>query len=65
MKDKFETDNYHEDHPSGILTGCKKKVVGMMNDEAGGKIIEDIFWLRAELYSFKILEGKRRRSAKW
>lgn len=38
MKDKFETGNYRKDHPSGILTGCNKTVVGIMKDEAGGKI---------------------------
>ena len=39
MKDKFETSNFPKDHRSGILTGCNKKVVGMMKDETGVKII--------------------------
>lgn len=64
MKDKFETGNYRKDHPSGILTGCNKTVVRIMKDEAGGKIIEDFFWLRAELYSSKMLEGKEEKKCK-
>lgn len=40
VEDKFDTSNYHKDHMSGILTGCNKKVVGMMKNEAVGRIIE-------------------------
>lgn len=58
MKDKFETGNYSKDHSSCILTGYNKKVVGMMKDEAGGKTIEDFFWLRAKLYNIKMLGRK-------
>ena len=64
MKDKFETGNYPKDHPSGILTGCNKEVAGIMKDETGGKISEDFFWLRAEIYSSKMLEGKEEKKCK-
>ena len=64
MKDKFETGNYPKDHPSGILTRCNKKVAGIMKDETGGKISEDFFWLRAEIYSSKMLEGKEEKKCK-
>ena len=64
MKDKFETGNYRKDQPSDILIGCNKMVLGIMKDEAGGKIIEDFFWLRAELYSSKMLEGKEEKKCK-
>lgn len=64
MKDKFETGNYPKDHPSGILTGCNQKVVGIMKDEAGGKISEDFFWLRAEIYNSKMLAGKEEKKCK-
>ena len=37
---KFDTSNYPKDHKSGIPTGKNKKVIGMMKDEAGGKIIK-------------------------
>lgn len=64
MKDKFETSNYPKDHPSGILIGCNKKVAGIMKDETGGKISEDLFWLRAEIYNSKIIEGKEEKKCK-
>ena len=36
VKSKFDTSNYPKDHPSGILTGVNKKVIGMFKDEASG-----------------------------
>ena len=35
-----------------------------MKDETGGKISEDLFWLRAEIYSSKMLEGKEEKKCK-
>lgn len=49
---------------SGIPTGKNKKVVGMVEDEAGGKIIEKFVRLRERLYSYKILEGKEEKKCK-
>ena len=40
-----------------------KEVIGMMKDEAGGKIIEEFVGLRAKLYSYKTLEEKEEASA--
>ena len=54
----FDTSNFSENHPSGILTGANKKVIGMFKDEAGGKIIEEFVSLRAKLYSYKMFESK-------
>ena len=39
IKDRFDTSDYPENHPSGIPTGINKKVLGMFKDEAAGKII--------------------------
>ena len=36
----------------------------MVEDEAGGKIIEKFVRLRERLYSYKILEGKEEKSVK-
>ena len=55
---KFDTSNFSENHPSGILVGANKKVVGMFKDEAGGKIIEEFVGLRAKLYSYKMFESE-------
>lgn len=56
---KFDTSNFEPSHPSGILTGKNKKVIGMFKDEAGGKIIEEFVGLRAKLYSYKMFKSKK------
>ena len=56
VRDKFDTSNYPKDHPSGIETGANKKAIGMLKDEAGGRIISEFVGLRVKLYSFKILK---------
>ena len=54
VKEKFDTSNYPKDHPSGILTGVNKKVIGMFKDEASGKQIAEFVGLRAKLYSYRV-----------
>ena len=57
VKSKFDTSNYPKNHPSGILTGVNKKVIGMFKDEAAGKQIAEFVGLRAKLYSYKVEES--------
>ena len=54
IRDHFDTSDYPPDHPSGILTGINKKVIGKFKDEAGGKQITHFVGLRPKLYSFKL-----------
>ena len=64
VKDRFDTSDYPENHPSGIPTGINKKVLGMFKDEAGGKIIKEFVGLRAKLYSYKMDEGEEHKKCK-
>ena len=64
VKDRFDTSEYKEGHPSGIPTGINKKVLGMFKDEAAGKSIKEFVGLRAKLYSFKMDEGKENKRCK-
>ena len=64
VKDRFDTSDYPEGHPSGIPTGINKKVLGMFKDEAAGKIIKEFVGLRAKLYSYKMDEGKENKRCK-
>ena len=64
VKDRFDTSNYSEGHPSGIPTGINKKVLGMFKDEAAGKNIKEFVGLRAKLYSYKMEEGEENKKCK-
>ena len=64
VKDRFDTSDYPENHPSGIPTGINKKVLSMFKDEAAGKIIKEFVGLRAKLYSYKMDEGGESKKCK-
>ena len=64
IKTKFDTSDYPPNHPSGILTGVNKKVIGMFKDEVAGKQITCFVGLRPKLYSFRIEEDKEVRKCK-
>ena len=64
VEKKFDTSNFEKDHKSGIFYAKNKKVIGMMKDEAGGKIIEEFVGLRAKLYSYKMHSGGSTRKCK-
>ena len=64
VKDRFDTSDYPENHPSGIPIGINKKVLGMFKDEAAGKIIKEFVGLRAKLYSYKMDKGEESKKCK-
>ena len=54
VEEKFDASNYAKNHPSGIKTGCNKKVIGKMKDECGGKQTSEFVGLRAKMYSYRL-----------
>ena len=64
VREKFDTSDYPSDHPSGIITGVNKKVIGKFKDEVAGKQITHFVGLRPKLYSFKIEDEKELKKCK-
>ena len=50
VADRFDTSNYEVNRP--LPTGKNKKVIGLMKDELGGKVITEFVALRPKNYSY-------------
>ena len=75
VENRFDTSNYEANTseatagPSSLArrplpTGKNKKVIGLMKDELGGKIITEFITLRPKTYSFLTNNGKEDKKAK-
>ena len=62
VENRFDTSNYEVNRP--LPTGKNKKVIGVMKDELGGKIITEFVTLRLKTYSFLNDDGKEDKKAK-
>ena len=62
VEKRFDTSNYECNRPSP--TGKDKKVIGLMKDELGGKIIIEFVTLRPKTYSYLTNDGKEDKKAK-
>ena len=60
VEKRFDTSNYEVNRP--LPTGKNKKVIGLMKDELGGKIITEFVTLRP--YSYLTDDGKEDKKAK-
>ena len=59
---RFDTSGYCPNRPLPI--GLNKKVIGLMKDELGGKIMTEFVALRPKQYSYKILDGSEDKKCK-
>ena len=62
VQTRFDTSGYIPDRP--LPVGLNKKVIGLMKDELGGKIITEFVALRPKLYSYKKLDGSEDKKCK-
>ena len=56
VETRFDTSGYVPDRPLPI--GKNKKVIGLMKDELGGKIMKEFISLRPKMYSYRVEESK-------
>ena len=54
---RFDTSGYGKTDFRPIPIGFNKKVIGLMKDELGGKIMTEFVALRPKLYSYRELDG--------
>ena len=62
VEKRFDTSNYEINRP--LPTGKNKKVIRLMKDELGGKIITELVTLRPKTYSYLTDNGKEDKKAK-
>ena len=62
VETKYDTSNHTVKRP--LPVGRNKKVIGMMKDELGGKIMTEFIGLRPKCYSYLTDDGKIDKKAK-
>ena len=62
LKKRFDTSNYECDGP--LPAGKNKKVIGLMKDEIGGKIMTEFAALRPKTYAYLMDDGRNDKKAK-
>ena len=60
VESRFNTSNYELD----TVTKREKKLIGLMKDESGGKIMKIFVGLRGKTYSYLIDDGSQDKEAK-
>ena len=62
VENRLDTSNYEVNRP--LPMGKNKKIIGLMKDERGGKIITEFVTLRPKTYSYLTDDGKEDKKAK-
>ena len=59
VETRFNTSGYKPERP--LLIGKNKKVIGLMKDELGGKIMKEFISLRPKMYSYRVEEQESKK----
>ena len=62
VEKRFDTSNYEVSRP--LPTRKNKKVIELMKDELGGKIMTEFVALRSKTYSYLVEDGEYKKKAK-
>ena len=57
VKTRFDTSGYSKEDARLLPIGENKKVIGLMKDEFGGKMMTESVALRPKLYAYRKLDG--------
>ena len=64
VETRFDTSGYNKKDTRPLPIGKNQKVIGLMKDESGGKIMTEFVPLRLKLYSYKVLGGSKDKKCK-
>ena len=64
VEEMFDTSGYDKKDTRPLPIGKNKKVIGLMKDELGGKIMTEFIAPRPKLYSYKVLDGSEDKKCK-
>ena len=53
VESRFDTSGYRDDGSRPLPVGKNKKVIGLMKDELGGKIMKESVALRPKMYAYR------------
>ena len=53
MEKRLDSSGYSKDDNRPLPIGENKKVIGLMKDELGGKIVTEFVALRAKMYAYR------------
>ena len=59
VETRFDMSEYKKEDARPLPIGLNKKVIGLMKDELGGKIMTEFVALRPKLYAYRKLVDKR------
>ena len=63
VEKRFDNGGYSKDDDRSLPIGKNKKVVGLMKDELGGKIMTEFVAFRAKMYAYKKIDMEVEKNA--